>query len=318
VRAFFASTSLAFLIALASTAFAQTAPTAAQPAPGAASPVAQPTPDVPTPPPTTTAPPEAPPPPQPPPTDTIQTPGATTSSAGGSSTLAVNMPAQQADTERAPERAPDAWLDGHALAVEALFRGGSRLGSASVASDTEEKAGIGFDLGAWFRIARAFSLGLELRRMDLGNISFTSGQSSANAGYASTALALGARVYPFRWTAADLYLGIHAGLAWQDVDANGLHPSVNLQPATVYECSDSAGPGFALGGELGGELRLARAFWLVGNVAGDGYGLTSERIGNCVNGLGSVTSISVGVGLLYAFDLGSEARVAAAPSRARF
>jgi hypothetical protein len=231
--------------------------------------------------------------------------------------LGVNVPASKADAEE-PKRPPDAWLGGHALAVEALFRGGSRVGSASVASDTEEKAGIGFELGAWFRIARAFSLGLALRRTDLGNLSFTSGQSTVNASYASTALEIGARVYPFRWDSADVYLGIHTGLAWQDVDANGLHPSVNLEPATVYECSDSAGPGFALGAELGAELRLARAFWLVGNVAGDGYQLTSEKVGNCVNGIGSVTTISVGVGLLYAFDLGREARVASAPSPARF
>jgi len=229
----------------------------------------------------------------------------------------VNAPQPAADSGE-PKRAPDPWLDGHALAVEGLFRGGSRVGSASVASDTDEKAGIGFDLGAWFRIARAFSLGLELRRTDLGNLSFTSGQSTVNAGYASTALELGARVYPFRWNGADLYLGIHTGLAWQDVDANGLRPSVNLEPATVFECSDSAGPGFALGAELGAEVRLARAFWLVGNVAGDGYQLTSEKIGNCVNGIGSVTSISAGVGLLYAFDLGREARVASARSPARF
>ena len=233
--------------------------------------------------------------------------------------LGVNAPSQKSDTaQSAPTPASDPWLDGHALAVEGLFRGGSRVGSASVASDTEEKAGIGFDLGAWFRIARAFSLGLELRRTGLGNLSFTSGQSTVNASYASTALEIGARVYPFRWESVDLYLGIHTGLAWQDVDANGLKPSVNLEPATVFECSDSAGPGFALGAELGAELRLARAFWLVGNVAGDGYQHTSEKIGNCVSGIGSVTTVSVGVGVLYAFDLGREARVAAASSRQRF
>lgn len=290
---------------------------AAPPTPAAQQPPEpQPTPDVPTPPPTSQ--PEPPPPPEvPPATDTVQTPGATTSSSGGPAVVGAKSPQPRADVQEA-KRTPDPWLDGHALAVEALFRGGSRVGSASVASDTEEKAGIGFDLGAWFRIARAFSLGLELRRTDLGNISFTSGQSTVNAGYASTALEIGARVYPFRWSSADLYLGIHTGLAWQDVDANGLRPSVNLEPATVFECSDSAGPGFALGAELGAEVRLARAFWFVGNVAGDGYQLTSEKIGNCVNGLGSVTSISVGVGLLYAFDLGREARVASTPSRARF
>ncbi len=233
--------------------------------------------------------------------------------------LGVNVPRDKTDTASTPPaKAPDPWQSGHALGIEAMFRGGSRIGSPSVAADTEEKAGLGFDLGAWFRLARAFSLGLSLRRSDLGNISSTSGASSVNAGYASTALQLGARVYPFRWSSAEIFLGLHAGLAWQDVDANGLRPSVNLEPPQVYECSDSAGPGFALGAELGGALRLTRAFWLLGNVSGDGYGLTSEPIGNCVNGLGTITTISVGIGVLYAFDLGREANIASAPSPSRF
>jgi hypothetical protein len=230
----------------------------------------------------------------------------------------VNAPREgTAAAQEAPPR-PDPWQEGHALGVEAMFRGGSRVGSSSLAADSEQKAGLGFDLGAWFRIARAFSLGLDLRRFDLGSISSTSGTSTVNAGYATTALELGGRVYPFRWSGAELYLGLHVGLAWQDVDANGLRPSVNLEPPQVFECSDSAGPGLALGAELGGAFQLTRAFWLVGNVSGDGYGLTSEMIGTCVNGIGSITTISAGIGLLLAFDLGREARVSSRPSPARF
>jgi hypothetical protein len=231
----------------------------------------------------------------------------------------VNVPRDKTDSTSEPKpKATDPWQSGHALGVEAMFRGGSRIGSPSVSADTEEKAGLGWDLGASFRIARAFSLGLSLRRSDLGSISSTSGASSVNADYSSTALLLGARVYPFRWSSAEIFLGLHAGLAWQAVEANGLRPSVNLEPSEVYECQDSAGPGFALGAELGGALRLTRAFWLLGNVSGDGYGLTSEPIGNCVNGLGTITTVSVGVGLLYAFDLGREANIASAPSAVHF
>jgi hypothetical protein len=234
--------------------------------------------------------------------------------------LGVNVPRDKGDTDRepAPARAPDAWQDGHALGVEAMFRGGSRIGQPSVAADTQEKAGLGFDLGAWFRIARAFSLGLSLRRTDLGNISYTSGASTVNAGYASTALEFGARVYPFRWSAGEVFLGLHAGLVWQDVDANGLRPSVNLEPPQVFECSDSAGPGFALSAEIGGAIRLTRAFWLLGNVSGDGYQLTSNLVGNCVSGLGTTTTVSAGIGVLYAFDLGREARVSTTQAPARF
>jgi hypothetical protein len=230
--------------------------------------------------------------------------------------LAVNTPGDQ--KEPPARAAPDAWQDGHALGVEALFRGGSRIGASSIAAQTDEKAGIGFDLGAEFRIARAYSLGFGLTRMSLGSIAATSGASSVNADYATTALELGARFFPFRWPGAELSLGLHVGLAWQHVDANGLRPSVNLEPPTVFECSESSGPGFALGANIGAALRLARAFWLVGNVSGDGYELTSETINDCVNGLGSITTVSVGLGVMYAFDLGREARVASAPAPSPF
>jgi len=223
--------------------------------------------------------------------------------------LGVNVPSDKPFAPSAPTQ--DAWQDGHALAVSLSARGGSRVGAPSFAADTQEKAGLGFGLGASFRLLPEFSFGFGLERMSLGAASATSGQSTVNSHYAVTELELGARAYPFRWEEAELFVGLHVGLAWQDVDASGLRPSVNLEPAQVFRCSDTAGPGFAIGAELGGALRLARSFWFVGNVGADGYQLTSDPIGTCAVGIGSITAVSVGAGLLYAFDLGREAKVAA-------
>jgi hypothetical protein len=223
--------------------------------------------------------------------------------------LGVNVP-----SDRPKPPAPstkDAWQDGHALAVSVTGRGGSRVGAPSFAADTQEKAGLGFGLGAAFRLLPEFSFGFGLERMSLGAASSTSGQSSVNAHYAVTELELGARAYPLRWDEAELFVGLHVGLAWQDVDASGLRPSVNLEPAQVFRCSDTAGPGFALGAELGGALRLTRSFWFVGNVGADGYQLTSDPLGTCAVGIGSITALSAGAGFLYAFDLGREAKLAA-------
>lgn len=279
-------------------------PPPAQPTPPTGGP--QPTPDVPVQqepsPPTPLEPAPAAPVPGP-----IQSPDATAPTPAAM--LGVNVP-----HDRPPPVADDrdAWQAGHALGVNVVVRGGSRVGAPSFSADTQEKAGLGFGLGAAFRLTPEFSFGFGLSRMSLGAAASTSGQSTVNANYATTELELGARAYPFRWNEAELFVGLHAGLAWQDVDASGLRPSVNLEPAQAFRCSDTSGPGFALGAELGGALRLARDFWFVGDVGADGYRLTSDPIGTCAVGIGSITALSVGAGLLYAFDLGREAKLAAA------
>lgn len=225
--------------------------------------------------------------------------------------LAVNVPGERRKDQSAPAAEPDAWLDGHALGVEGSFRIGSRIGSTSFIVDSEERAGVGFDLAAWLRLAPEYVFGLALERRDLGSIAHTSGQNTINADYATTALELGGRAYPLRGTDGEVFLGLRVGLAWQDVDATGLRPSVNLQPAQSFACSDSSGPGFALGAEFGGALRLTQAFWLTGSVGADGYRLSSDQVGDCVGGIGSITAVSLGAGLLYAFDIGREARLSA-------
>ena len=50
---------------------------------------------------------------------------------------------------------------------------------------------------------------------------------------------------------------------------------------------------------------------LTGTLDASSYQLSSDPVGSCVNGIGSVTQLAFGVGLLYAFDLGPEAKLGA-------
>lgn len=204
------------------------------------------------------------------------------------------------------------------MGVEGTFRVGGRFGSANALSDSEEHAGLGFDLGLWLRLAEEYAFGFSVKRADLGAIALTQGEATLNAGYATTALELGGRAYPVRGRQAELFLGLRVGMAWQDVNATGLRPSLDLQPPQAFECSDVGGPNFALGAEVGGSWRLTHALWLTGNVGFDGYALSAGQVGNCVAGVGSTTALSVGGGLLYTFDLGGERRVAARTRPAPF
>jgi hypothetical protein len=194
-----------------------------------------------------------------------------------------------------------------------VARVGGRLGPAAYSARSEERAGLGYKLGAWFTLSPQYLLGFGLARQDLGHLVVSDGGSTASAGYASTALELGARAFPFRTDGFDLYLGLHVGLAWQGVEATGLTAPEGFEPGRVFSCSDLSGPGFGLGAEVGAGLELTRALWLTGTLDASGYRHSADIVGNCVGGIGSVTTLAFGAGLLYAFDIGAER--ALAPSR---
>jgi hypothetical protein len=103
-------------------------------------------------------------------------------------------------------------------------------------------------------------------------------------------------------------VGLRAGLTWQDVEANGLE-QIGTMPdsAQQFSCSGGAGPGFAIGAEIGGAFRLARRLWLTGAVEANGFRLSSDVVDDCIAGIGAITTVSGGLGLLYAFDIGREA-----------
>jgi hypothetical protein len=289
----------------ASPAPASPAPgTTAQPAPGAPEAPVAPvlvTPDPAPPPPSS-------PPPSPPPADPV-------SPAEKSSPLPPRSPKTAAPSERAKQESPEpsAWQSGHAIAVEAVARVGGRLGPAAYSARSEERAGLGYKVGGWFTLSPQYVIGFGLARQDLGQLVVSDSASTASAGYASTALELGARAFPFRPDGFDLYVGLHVGLAWQDVEASGLTAPEGFQPGHIFACSDLAGPAFGLGAEVGAGLELTRALWLTGVLDASGYRHSADPVGNCVGGIGSVTTLSFGAGLLYAFDIGAER--ALAPSR---
>jgi hypothetical protein len=225
--------------------------------------------------------------------------------------LPRSSPAAQ-PSERAEQTPPEpsAWQDGHAIAVEAVARVGGRLGSAAYAARSEERAGLGYKFAGYFTLSPSYLVGFGLARQDLGELVVSEGATTASAGYASTALELGARAFPFRRDGFDLYVGLHVGLAWQDVEATGLAAPEGFQPGRVFHCSDLAGPSFGLGAEVGAGLELTRALWLTGTLDASGYRHSADIVGECVAGIGSVTTLSFGAGLLYAFDIGRERALA--------
>ena len=221
-----------------------------------------------------------------------------------------------------PESKPsDPWQDAHAIAVEGSIGVNGRIGPSSIEPADEEHAGVAFDVSGWFTLSKEYVLGLGFTHADLGNVTAGSGGNGFDADYSVTALTLGARAFPWRSKSAEIFLGLRVGLAWQGIDALGVRTlEPNVSPPTPYSCSGVSGPGVALGAGVGGALRLGARAWFVGHVDATGYQMTSDVVENCAPGLGSVTSISASVGLLYAFDLGADASLEAkrpSPGRAQ-
>jgi hypothetical protein len=207
-------------------------------------------------------------------------------------------------SERAPlaQRQPDAWQDGHALAVELSGRVSARLNAASSSASHEERAGLGIDGTLWFTLSPQYVVGFGVRRDDLGSIASSSGVNTIDAGYAMTAIELGMRAFPFRARDWDVFVGLRAGMAWQDVDATGLQQLGPMpDSAESFSCSGVSGPGFAFGAEVGAAFRASSRLWLTGTVDLNGYRLSSDVVGDCVSGAGAISTVSAGLGLLFAF-----------------
>ncbi|HEY3497160.1 MAG TPA: hypothetical protein VGK73_20830 [Polyangiaceae bacterium] len=213
---------------------------------------------------------------------------------------------------RVEKPAADPWQDGHALAIELSGRVSGRLNAASVVADYEERAGLGIDGTAWLTLSPQYVVGFGVRRADLGDIAITEGANTIDAGYATTAIQLGMRAFPFRSRDWDVFVGLRAGLAWQDVNATGLQQLGTMpDSAEPFACSGVSSPGFAFGAEVGAAFRASSRLWLTGTVDMNGYRLSSDVVGECVPGIGAITTVSAGLGLLYAFDLGREAKLSA-------
>jgi hypothetical protein len=205
-------------------------------------------------------------------------------------------------------RRSDPWQDAHAIAVEGGILVNGRIGASSIEPAEEEHVGVGFDLSGWYTVAREYVLGLGVTYADLGNVTAGSGMNGFDADYSATSVYAGARAFPWRSENAEIFLGLRAGLVWQGIDALGMRTlEPNVAPPEAYTCSGASGPGFALGAGFGGALRLGRSAWLTGHLDANGYKMSSSIVENCVAGLGSVTSVSAGAGILYAFDLGPDA-----------
>lgn len=206
--------------------------------------------------------------------------------------------------EREPPPEPGSRPRPRDLGVEVDLALNARLGEQG-AYDDDEGLGALYGAGVWLRAVEHVELGLELTHTGLGRVQSERSPNLVWAEYGVTSLWLGGRFEPFRSNDVALFIALRLGYGMQDVSARGvLQEPGGLAPAGSFTCSETGGGGVALGGGAGAALLLGPHVQLVGRLDATAHRLTSDRLGSCAPGIGSVTSLGVGLGLAYGFSLG--------------
>lgn len=178
----------------------------------------------------------------------------------------------------------------------------TRLGRSGTYAH-EEAFGAHYGVGAWLGLGHHTELGLELTRTELGRVSNESGRDLVWAEYAVTSLWLGGRFEPFRSKDIATFVALRLGLGMQSLDARGARAGGPLlAPAETYACSETDGPGIALGGGGGAAWLLGPRVQLIGRLDANAHRMQGDWLGSCAPGIGSVTSVSVGLGIAYGFE----------------
>jgi len=189
------------------------------------------------------------------------------------------------------------------LSLEARLGFDSRLSNAFDGAADEGLAGFGYAFGGYLQWAPEYAVGIELEHTGLGRARALSGQNSVDSEYSSNSAWLAARVFAWHNERLDLFVNLRVGLALQHVSALGTRQEQTFTtPAVSFSCSESDGPGLGLGGAVGLAYRLSRRFSLLTRLDATGERLSGETLGNCTNGIGSVSSVGGSLGLSFALD----------------
>lgn len=185
-----------------------------------------------------------------------------------------------------------------------FLAGGSVRADDAALFNITERFGGNFGLGFLFRIRSvAFGLSYEyngLGREDsgVGPYGFVHVTRSLDTVWAS----LKVNFSGLTW--ATPYLGIGAGLVWQDATMKGVVlPDGGVSGGIPFACtsSDSASGALRLG--TGTAVHLTPKVSLLVDATFDAYRLSSEVMQFCAPGAGATSTIQLRVGLAYHFDI---------------
>jgi hypothetical protein len=190
------------------------------------------------------------------------------------------------------------------LTVEIMPRAGFvyRFSGASTLPLTERYGGVvglGAAIAPWTRAAIALRwehalVGSEHNKGDVADVSVS---RSLDTIWASL------RLYLVRTPRLALLAELGPGLAIQHASASVLVYPTDFTRSHSYNCSESGGPGLGLRAGLGFEARLAGPLWITAEGVLDNVHLSTDPLGDCAPGAGTLSLVGLRLGLTYRRDV---------------
>ena len=189
-----------------------------------------------------------------------------------------------------------------------LHLGGVYRAGDAPAFPITDRAGASFGVSAFLAPSRRFSFGLAFERAGLGGEKAEGDLGSLTITRDLSLLWAGLRVHLISTDAVRIGILIGPGLAWQGVDARGfVTPGIGALPS-AYACSGGDTANLALRAGIGGRFMLGSGFSFLADAGFDSVRLTSDVIGDCAPGAGTVSLIGARVGFGYELDVTSFVR----------
>jgi hypothetical protein len=164
---------------------------------------------------------------------------------------------------------------------------GSVVGGASVMLEPSPRWGVGL-------IYERVGLGAERTSGELGTVELSR---------AADVLWAGVRLSVVRTDVFVLALGLGPGLAWQRVQASVIDLSNPTAPPRVYDCSGHGSVGFGLRAGASAAVRVGEGLSFTLDASFDNLRLSSDVLGGCVGGAGTLSQLGARLGVAYAFEV---------------
>ena len=171
-----------------------------------------------------------------------------------------------------------------------------------------DRGGVSFGVSAFVAPSRRFSFGLSFEHAGLGGEKAEGGLGSLTITRDLNVLWAGLRAFLISTDAVRFGLVIGPGLAWQAVSVDGvLTPGIGVLPS-AYSCAGGDSANLALRAGIGAQIALGSGFSFLADVSFDNVRLSSDVIGDCAPGAGTVSLIGARVGFGYEIDVTSYVR----------
>jgi len=177
-----------------------------------------------------------------------------------------------------------------------------RLGSAPGVPITNRLGGV-LGLGAAIAPWHRFAIGVGWEHSLIGSERSDGDLADVSVSRSMDVIWASLRLYLVRGERVGLLVQLGPGLAIQHATADVIvYPAAGMRP-TVSRCSETGGPGLALRAGLGFEARLAGALWITADALFDNVHLSTDALGDCVAGAGTLSLLGMRFGLTYRGDV---------------